>query len=168
MQKKHLLYSLRNLKNNRILSSALIIPCMSVLFTQLCLTLWNPMDCSPPGSSVHEILEARILEWVAIPFSRGSSWPRDQTRGSCIAGRFFTTWATILLYLTAFNILVNVGVVLTYPILISIGTVLSVPGNAGTVQIDMCTGSSLLVFVLHPELFLRVIVNCVPCLGTCF
>ena len=46
---------------------------------QLCLTLCNPMDCGPPGSSVHGILQARILEWVAIPFSRGSSRPRDQT-----------------------------------------------------------------------------------------
>ena len=45
---------------------------------------------SPPGSSVHGILQARILEWVAIPFSRGSSQPRDQTWVSCIAGRFFT------------------------------------------------------------------------------
>ena len=52
------------------------------------------MDCSPPGSSVHGIIQARILEWVAIPFSRGSSWPRDQTWVSCIAGRFFTIWAT--------------------------------------------------------------------------
>ena len=45
---------------------------------QLCPTLCDPMDCSPPGSSVHEILQARILEWVAIPFCRGSSQPRDQ------------------------------------------------------------------------------------------
>ena len=52
------------------------------------------MDCSPPGSSVHEILQARILEWVAIPFSRGSSQPRDQTWVSCIVGRFITIWAT--------------------------------------------------------------------------
>ena len=43
----------------------------------------NPMDCSPPGSSVHGILQGRILKWVAIPFSRGSSWPRDQTYVSC-------------------------------------------------------------------------------------
>ena len=53
-----------------------------------------PLDCSPPGSSVHGILQARILEWVVIPFSRGSSWPRDRTPVSCIAGRFFTVWAT--------------------------------------------------------------------------
>ena len=46
------------------------------------------------ASSVHEILQARILEWVAIPFSRGSSWPRFQTRVSCVAARFFTVWAT--------------------------------------------------------------------------
>ena len=51
------------------------------------------MDCSLPGSSVHGILQARILEWVAISFSRGSSWPRDRTPVSCIAGRFFTIWA---------------------------------------------------------------------------
>ena len=65
---------------------------VKVLVTQLCLTLCNPMDCSPPGSSVHEVLQTRILEWVAIPFSRGFSWPRDWTHGSCTAGRFFTIW----------------------------------------------------------------------------
>jgi len=48
------------------------------------------MDWSPPGSSVHGILRARIPEWVAIPFSRGSSQPRDRTQVSCIAGRLFT------------------------------------------------------------------------------
>ena len=51
------------------------------------------MDCSPLGSSVHGILQARILEWVVISFSRGSSRCRDQTRVSCIAGRWFTNWA---------------------------------------------------------------------------
>ena len=61
---------------------------------QSCLILCNPMDCSPPGSSVHGNLQARILEWVAIPFSRGSSQPRDQTQVSHSAGRFFTIWAT--------------------------------------------------------------------------
>ena len=64
------------------------IMCMSA---QSCLTLCDPKDCGPPGSSVHGILRARILEWVAISFSRGSSRPRDQTRVSCIAGGFFTT-----------------------------------------------------------------------------
>ena len=48
---------------------------------QSCLTLWDPINCSPPGSSVHEILQARILEWVAIPSSRGPSPPRNQTAG---------------------------------------------------------------------------------------
>ena len=56
--------------------------------------LCDPMDCSPLGSSVHGILQARILEWVAISFSRGSSRPRDQTQVSCIAGRCFNLWAT--------------------------------------------------------------------------
>ena len=55
------------------------------------LNLCNAMDCSPPGSSVHGISQARILEWVAISFSRGSSQPRDLTHVSCLAGRFFTT-----------------------------------------------------------------------------
>ena len=54
---------------------------------------WDPTDCSPPGSSVHGIFQARILEWIAISFSRGSSWPRNWTQVSCIAGRFFTDWA---------------------------------------------------------------------------
>ena len=53
----------------------------------------TPMDCSLPGSSVHGIIQVRILEWVAISFSRKSFWPRDQTV-SCIASRFFTVWAT--------------------------------------------------------------------------
>ena len=57
-------------------------------------TLCNPMDCSPPGSSAHGISQARILAWLSIPFSRGSSPPRDQTQVSCIAGRFFTIRAT--------------------------------------------------------------------------
>ena len=57
---------------------------------QSCPTPWDPMDCSPPGSSVHGIFQGKILEWVAISSSRGSSWPRDQTHDSCIAGRFFT------------------------------------------------------------------------------
>ena len=61
---------------------------------QSCPTLCDPMDYSPPGSSIHGILQARILEWVAISFSRGSSQPRDQTQVSCIAGRCFKLWAT--------------------------------------------------------------------------
>ena len=67
---------------------------MCVLVAQLCPTLCNPKDCSLPGSSVHGILQARILEWLAIHFSRGFSRPRDWTLVFCIAGRFFTIWAT--------------------------------------------------------------------------
>ena len=54
---------------------------------------FDPVDCSPPGSSVQGILHARILEWVAIPFSRESSQPGGRTQVSCIKGRFFTIWA---------------------------------------------------------------------------
>ena len=57
---------------------------------QSCPTLWEPMDYSLPGSSAPGILQARILEWIAMPFSRRSSQPRDQTWVSCIAGGFFT------------------------------------------------------------------------------
>ena len=60
---------------------------------QLCPTLCNPVDCSPPGSSIHGILQARILEWVAISFSKGSFWPRDRTQVSRIAGRCFNLCA---------------------------------------------------------------------------
>ena len=69
--------------------------CASLL--QLCLTLYDPKDCSPPGSSLHGILQVRILEWVAMPSTRGSSPPRDRTGisfVSWIAGGFFTSWAT--------------------------------------------------------------------------
>ena len=68
---------------------------VKMLVAQLCTTLCNPMDCSPPGNSVHRILPLTILEWVAIPFSRESSWPRDWSQVTRIAGRFFTIWATM-------------------------------------------------------------------------
>ena len=58
----------------------------------MCPTLDDPRDCSPPGSSVHEILLARILKWVSISFSRGSSQLRDWTQVSWISGRFFIIW----------------------------------------------------------------------------
>ena len=67
---------------------------MKVLVAQLYSTLCNPVDYSPPGSFVHEILQARILEWIANPFSWGSSQLRDQTQVSHTAGRFFTIWTT--------------------------------------------------------------------------
>ena len=66
-----------------------------VLAAQSCPTLCDPMDCSLPGSSVQGILQARILWWVAMFFSRGSSQPRDWTQVSCIPGRFFTNWAKV-------------------------------------------------------------------------
>ena len=65
---------------------------MCVLVAQSCWTLCNPMVCNLPGSSVHGILQASILEWVAILFSKGSSWPRDWTWVFCIASSFFTVW----------------------------------------------------------------------------
>ena len=75
------------------------IPCtlhwvlLKPLVAQSCPALCNPMDCSLPHSSVHGILQARILEWVAIHFSKGSSWPRDRTQVSHTAVSFFTVWA---------------------------------------------------------------------------
>ena len=76
------------------LFSFIVVHLLCVLVAQSCLTLCHPMDCSPPGSSVHEIFQARILEWVVISFSRGSSQPRAWTQVSCTAGRSFTNWAT--------------------------------------------------------------------------
>ena len=67
--------------------------------TQSCLTLCNPMDCSLPGSSVHGISQARISEWVAISYSRGSSRPRDRTCVSCIGKQILyhcTTWEALV------------------------------------------------------------------------
>ena len=58
--------------------------CVCAQLLHLCPTLWDPMDCSPPGSSVHGILQARILEWIAMPSSRGPSQPRDRTQLSCL------------------------------------------------------------------------------------
>ena len=72
-----------------MLHSILLDPLL-VLITQLYLTLCDPIDCSLPGSSAHGISQARILEWVAIPFSRESSQARDETQVSCIASSFFT------------------------------------------------------------------------------
>ena len=59
-----------------------------------CFWLCDPMDYSLPGSSVHGTLQAKILEWVAVPFSTGSSQPRNQPRVTCVAGRFLMSWAT--------------------------------------------------------------------------
>ena len=85
---------------------------VKVKFVQLCLTLFDPIDYI-----VHGILQARILEQVAIPFSRGSSWPRDRTWVSCIAGRFFTIWATREAHLVLWKWKVKVKVAQSYPTL---------------------------------------------------
>ena len=88
-----------------------------VLVAQSGLTLCNPMDCGLPGSSVHGILQARIQEWAAISFSRGSSPPRDRTQVFCIAGRFFTIWATgkiTKLFLICYQSFINFTPLLIY------------------------------------------------------
>ena len=78
----------------------LLLPlCCYTHFSYLCgcsvmSNFCDPMDWPLPGSSVHRILQGRILKWVAMPSSRGSSQPRDRTRVFCIADRFFTSWAT--------------------------------------------------------------------------
>ena len=84
----------QNIHNNYYLFSTSYVLDKCVLVAQLWPTLCNPMDCSPSGSSVHGILQARILEWVAIPFSRQSPWLRAQTLVSCIVVRFFNVWTT--------------------------------------------------------------------------
>ena len=71
--------------------SGLKMHCCCCLVAKSCPILCHPMDCSPPGSSVHGILQARILEWVAILFSRRSSQPRIEPRSPALAGGFFTT-----------------------------------------------------------------------------
>ena len=68
--------------------------CVCVFVTQSCPTLCDPIDCSPPGSSVYGILQARIVEWVIFSYSGGSFQPRDWTQVSCIASRLFKIWAT--------------------------------------------------------------------------
>ena len=83
----------KNFKNSTKFPASLHIESESEV-AQSCPTLCDPMDCSLPGSSVHGIFQAIVLEWVAISFSRGSSWPRDRTRVSCIVDRRFTVWAT--------------------------------------------------------------------------
>ena len=82
------------LKFPRLLVSISETPTGLCFVAQSCTTLCNPMACSPPGSSVHRALQARILEWITMPSSRGSFQPRNQTQVSCIASGFFTVWAT--------------------------------------------------------------------------
>ena len=89
--------NLCNLAPNFFCLSTILYFSVKMLVTQIVEQPWgstncNPMDCSLPGSSVHGILQGRILEWVAIPISRGFSLPRDQAWVSRIVGRFFTIW----------------------------------------------------------------------------
>ena len=86
----------RNTKTTAWISShkGQLLSLSCVLVVQSRPTLCHPMDCSPPGPSVHVILQARILEWVANASSRRSFQPRDQTHVSHIAGKIFTVWAT--------------------------------------------------------------------------
>ena len=90
---------LRNLKIWMVISESFNFPYFACVYAKLLQshsTFCNSMYCSPQGSSIHGILQARILEWVAMPFSRGSSWPMNRTLiscGSCIAGRVFYLWA---------------------------------------------------------------------------
>ena len=80
--------------NSMIIFHLLCIVKVKSEVAQSCPTLWDPMDCSLPGSSVHGIFQAIVLEWIAISFSRGSSQPRDRTQVSHIVDRCFTVWAT--------------------------------------------------------------------------
>ena len=85
---------------------------LKVLVAQLCFTLCNPMDCSPPGSSVHGILKARILEWIVMPSSRGPSWPRVEfpsLKSPALAGVFFTTRDTWKAHSTSGYCLINMA-----------------------------------------------------------
>ena len=83
-----------SLTQQRLLCSIVIKSVKVSEVAQSRLTLCDPMDCSPAGSSVHGIFQTRMLEWVAISFSRGSSQPRERTQVSRIAGRGFNLWAT--------------------------------------------------------------------------
>ena len=88
----HLLNLAQSLLNIPFLYKLLIFTWLCV-HAQSCLTLCDPTDCSPPGSSVYGISKARILEWVAISSSTGSSQPRDQTRISCIGRQILYRWS---------------------------------------------------------------------------
>ena len=91
---KLILKFIRNLKQPQIAKTILKQNIARILTHFKNLLFCDPRDRSPTGSSVHGIFQKRILEWVAIPFTRGSSRPRDWTQVSCIGGRFFTVWAT--------------------------------------------------------------------------
>ena len=88
------LWKNQNVSRQGHLQQKLIVIVVLVKVIHSCPTLCNPVHCNLPGSSVHGIHQARLLEWEAIPFCRVSSQLKDQTQVSCIAGRFFTVWNT--------------------------------------------------------------------------
>ena len=120
-----------------ILTSSCLVP-------KSCPSLCDPIDCSPPGSSVHGILQARTLEWVAMSCSRGSSWPRDWTHISCIGRRaLFTTEPPG----KAHSVLLRmVKTTASHSIIIGVGTLVSLNGAADSLYSDITVhmGSSLL------------------------
>ena len=120
---------------------------MKVLIGQSCLTPFDTVDYSPPGSSVHWILQARILEWVAIPYFRRSSQPGDQTQVSHIAGRFFTIWATRETQLIRYYcpILTHVTLLLISPHIFFVTTLLLLLNSTDIF--------SLMPFLSHPEAY---------------
>ena len=100
-------------KKKLFTSSSIILPYFMCSVAVSCPTLYDPMECSPPGSSIHRISQARWLEWVAISSSRVSSWPRDQIQVSCVSpvGKlilYHTTWKahSIVMYWCLFNIFI--------------------------------------------------------------
>ena len=86
--------NMNNSNNNMVNISNNIFLILKVRVAHSCPTPCNPLDCSPPGSSIHDVFQARMVERLAISYFRGSSSPRDQTQVSSIVGRFFTIWAT--------------------------------------------------------------------------
>ena len=86
---RQILYQLSHREAPKV--NKIIVYFCCCLVPKLCLTLWDPMEYSSPGSSVHRISQGRTLEWVAIPFSRGSSWPRDWIHISCMSKQVITT-----------------------------------------------------------------------------
>ena len=126
-----------------ILRSVFVCACVKV--TQLCLTLCNPMDCSLPGASVRGILQARILEWVAIPFSGGSSQPRDWTQVSHIAGEFFTSlgYYGYLLFFSLWSVL-SLGF---WSVVLPVG----MPGNFYWVMNIVCKNIEVQMMLFLPE-----------------
>ena len=100
----HLFIQSRNLafssSSNQSLHPINLPPWCACMYDQSYVTLCDPVDCCPPASSAHRIFQARVLEWVAISYSRGSSQPKDQTQISCIGRRFFTTWEAPVYLLT--------------------------------------------------------------------